>query len=779
MRSTITGRGVSWVLLLALAAIGVTSVTAQVVLLRELLIASYGNELCLGLTLSIWLLWTAAGSSVLGRLSARGRTTRRLALLQLAAPFALLGSVLLARDSRSWWNALPGETPGPVAMAVVALIVLALFCPLSGWLFSTGARACAEAAGNTIAEGSSATYFLEAVGSTAGGVLASTFLVRFVTTLQIIAFLTLFGICIATWLLTQGRGLRLAITTAAVAACAISLSWARHWEIAAVARGWPGFQVVDSSTSPYGALAVIEADGNRSLVQNGIVLFTVPDPAAAEETVHMALLEHAAPRRVLLVGGGVNGTISEILRYRTIERVDYVELDSAVLRLARDDFPQAWRAFADDARVRVHNLDGRHFIKTARQQFDVVVINVHDPETAQLNRFYTEEFFREVRALLSPRGVLALQLRGAEEYLSPELIDLLSCIRATLAQVFADVVALPGETTHFFASPSKGVLTSDAKTLVARLRERGLRTTYISEHFLPFRLAPERVRGLEDRLRDNLRVPLNRDFSPAAYYLNVARWAMQFSPRFGTQLRDAAGLPLLVVASALLVPVIIATVACSRRRTPHRRAAATASLAVTITGLTLMATEILLLLGFQVIYGYVFSELALIVAGFMSGIAAGSWTALRRRLSPGMSTSDLRHLLGVQAGVALSPAIVTVVLFWLAPASIPPFVVHLVFAALAVGCGVGGGYQFPIAMRLSQVSRASAGFLYGLDLAGSAVGAFLVSVYLLPIFGFSGSALLLLLVNLGPLAAATVALARAPTVAHAAAACADQRSTAR
>ena len=178
------------------------------------------------------------------------------------------------------------------------------------------AGACAEAAGSTIADASSATYFLEAVGSTAGGVLASIFLVRFVTTLQIIAFLTLFGICMATWLLTQGRALRLAITAAAVTACALSFSWAKHWEIAAVARGWPGFQVVDCSTSPYGALAVIEADGNRSLVQNGMVLFTVRDPAAAEETVHLALLEHAAPRRVLLVGGGLNGTVSEILRYR-------------------------------------------------------------------------------------------------------------------------------------------------------------------------------------------------------------------------------------------------------------------------------------------------------------------------------------------------------------------------------------------------------------------------------------------------------------------------------
>ncbi|HET7208485.1 MAG TPA: hypothetical protein VFI95_18055, partial [Terriglobales bacterium] len=51
--------------------IGFTATVAQIVLLRELMVVSYGNEISLGVMLASWLLWTAMGSSVLGRLAVR------------------------------------------------------------------------------------------------------------------------------------------------------------------------------------------------------------------------------------------------------------------------------------------------------------------------------------------------------------------------------------------------------------------------------------------------------------------------------------------------------------------------------------------------------------------------------------------------------------------------------------------------------------------------------------------------------------------------------------
>ena len=118
----------------------------------------------------------------------------------------------------------------------------------------------------------------------------------------------------------------------------------------------------------------------------------------------------------------------------------------------------------------------------------------------------------------------------------------------------------------------------------------------------------------------------------------------------------------------------------------------------------------------------------------------------------------------------MSPVVVMLALRWLSGTSAPAFAVHIVIPALAVGCGVAGGYQFPVSMRLVRAGRASVGVLYGLDLLGAAVGALAISAYMLPIFGFSDGAALLVLVNLGPLAAIASTLARTPTAEHAAAA---------
>jgi predicted membrane-bound spermidine synthase len=77
---------------------------------------------------------------------------------------------------------------------------------------------------------------------------------------------------------------------------------------------------------------------------------------------------------------------------------------------------------------------------------------------------------------------------------------------------------------------------------------------------------------------------------------------------------------------------------------------------------------------------------------------------------------------------------------------------QIVFPALALSCGMLGGYEFPIASRVffSTPQARSPGTLYALDLAGSCLGAILFSVYLIPVFGFFRTALLSAMVSLAP-----------------------------
>ena len=248
----------------------------------------------------------------------------------------------------------------------------------------------ADAAGGAV-------YLLEALGSAAGGVLAGLVLVERVGPLQIAWALGRRRRCSAAWWLPSAPGNR---SRWAHSAC--GRGWPsgsfRALDAVSVARSWSGFKLLAVRNSAYGNLAVVENGGSRSLYENGLVLFTAPDPAAAEEAVHYALLAHPAPRHVLLIGGGVNGSLAQALQHPSIQDIDYVELDPAVLDLARLYFPEFWNPVAADPRVRVHVTDGRWFLKTGSGRYDVIIVNLPDPQTAQLNRFYTLEFFAAGRA---------------------------------------------------------------------------------------------------------------------------------------------------------------------------------------------------------------------------------------------------------------------------------------------------------------------------------------------------------------------------------------------
>jgi spermidine synthase len=484
-------------------------------------------------------------------------------------------------------------------------------------------------------------------------------------------------------------------------------------------RLWQGFHLVATRDSIYGNLAVTQTGPIRSIYSNGVLLANAPDEAAAEESVHYALLEHPAPKNILLIGGGVNGSVAQALRHPTVQRIDYVELDPALIAIARQFFPA--QPSNSDPRVHIHFSDGRHYLKTSAASYDAIILNVPDPQTAQLNRFYTVEFFRSARAHLAPGGLLALELRSSEETIDPDLAEFLRCIQRTLNQVFPYVVAIPGDTIHFFAAAEPNVLTSDPKILIARLHQRNLRTQYVSEYFIPYRMMPDRMMQVQQQLQPLPSTPVNRDFAPIAYYFDVVLWSAQFKSGYSGLFRAAAQIPFTRILATLLILLTLAVILSARgprrflqpgggkRRIcgcfhPARSAAASCAAA---TGFTLIALEIFLLLAFQSIYGYVYHQLAILIGLSMAGIALGSWLALRRIRShpaPPHSTMAITQLLLALSCPALLLAVSLLQHFtgsattWLAA--------QLILPSLAALSGILGGYQFPIAAEIYLHDRA-------------------------------------------------------------------------
>jgi len=728
--------------------IGATAATAQIVLLRELMAAFQGNETSIGLMLGSWLFWTAAGCSLAGRLGARGRR-RFLAAVQTLAAVSLPCAVFAARSARIVLHAAAGEALGPGAMLLASLGALAPLCLLSGALFTAASRVYAAEESASAGEATGAVYLWESVGWSAGGLAAGLALIRHFGSMEIALMLAALNLAAACRAAFKRGKLRYAALTALAGLCAAG--WLRGWpqelERISQARLWSGLHLVATRNSVYGSLAAIGTEASLSVYESGVALFTVPDPAAAEEAVHYALLEHPAPHSLLLIGGGLNGSIQQALRHPTLNRVDYVELDPAILDLARDCLPREWRALHDDPRVHVHVTDGRLFLKATASTFDVIIVNLPDPLNAQLNRFYTVEFFREAARKLTPSGVLSIQARGSEDYISPELGEYLRSLYGSLRAVLPETAAIPGETVHFFGAHAGATLAQGPDELLARLRARNLRTSYVSEYFLPYRMAPDRVSDLDACLRAGAPA-LNHDFAPMAYYFDVALWSSQFRQGYRRFFRAIAGVnfgALAGVAGTALAGLVF----FARRR---RRFAAGFSAAA--MGFSSIGLEMLLLLAFQAAYGYVYQQVALLIAAFMAGMAAGSWLAMRPKAPRG-----LRVLAGAMALSAAAPAVLLGLFEAVAKANGAASLLasQIAFPALAAAFGMLGGYEFPLASEVFFSREETTGgpsAPYALDLAGSCLAAVLFGAWFVPVFGFFKSAALLAMASLATAAAA-------------------------
>ena len=386
--------------------------------------------------------------------------------------------------------------------------------------------------------------------------------------------------------------------------------------------------------------------------------------------------------------------------------------------------------------------------------FDVIIVSVPDPQTAQLNRFYTVQFVRSARDHLAPGGVLALQLRSSEDYISPDLAEFLRCIHHTLREVFPYVVAIPGETIHFFAATRPDVLTDNPQTLISRLQARNLQTQYVREYFIPFRMMPDRMVQVREQLQPLATTPVNRDFEPIAYYFDVVLWSTQFKLGYSRWFRAAVHIAFIDVTDAVLIILLFVAVLLAFVPARERRPRSVAACCMAATGFTLMALQIFLLLAFQSVYGYVYQQLAILIAMCMAGIAFGSWVGIRRIRSsdspPYRAIATTQFLLALSAPVLL---FVVSVLSKVSGIATTWLVAQFIFPALAALCGMLGGFQFPLATEIylhDSSERSRLGTLYAIDLLGGCAGALVLSGYLIPVFGFWKTAWLSAAVNLAP-----------------------------
>jgi spermidine synthase len=610
-----------------LVAIGLVSILGQVALLRELNVASYGVELIYILGMGGWLLGTAVGA-MFGRRAYVPRADR-VGLLLLGAGFLLPADVAFIRAARTLFAGVPGAyLPFPLQLLVLTLAVFPVGLVL-GLLFQWAAKRFVSG-GRTVA----LAYAIESAGGLLGGLVATLSLRAGLQNFVLVVLCALFAT--ACVLFVGGpRNRRLFLSGVLLAGGWIVLLWqSPAADRRLTALDHPNH--VASRDTPYGRVTVTALAGQVSVFENDELSFET-EGTAAEEFVHLAALQHPDPKRVLLLGGGIEGVAKEIRQHHPTE-IDYVELNGRMLQVVLPLLPEEIRGSLSDGRVHVRIGDPRRFLQSCGS-YDLILVRMPEPSSGQTNRFYTREFFAQCSRRLEAGGILAFTLRSAENLWTPQLARRTASIYCALESVFPEVLVLPGTTNTVIASHRP--LLRDPEVLATRLRDRGIEARLVTPAYLRYVYTNDRLPEIAGILETS-RAPMNSDARPVCYQFATLLWLSKFFPVLAWL--DLASVDNAVGGRAALLGLALAVFAVAfllcRRREGSRRVAL-----VAMAGFLGMILETTLILTYQTSRGVLYQDIGLLFTVFMGGLAVGAFSVGRLAV-PGKASGSMARSTG-------------------------------------------------------------------------------------------------------------------------------------
>ena len=172
--------------------------------------------------------------------------------------------------------------------------------------------------------------------------------------------------------------------------------------------------IIYAKSSSYQRIVVTKGKTGYALFLNGNLQFNSFDEYRYHEAlVHPAFAAYnGEPKRVLVLGGGDGLALREILKYKSVETIQLVDLDPAMTGLSK-----ALPALAemnhhsfDDPRVSVANADAFVWLdNTAVEPFDIAIVDFPDPNNFALGKLYTTRFYNLLKQKLTPDAAVVIQ----------------------------------------------------------------------------------------------------------------------------------------------------------------------------------------------------------------------------------------------------------------------------------------------------------------------------------------------------------------------------------
>ncbi len=283
----------------------------------------------------------------------------------------------------------------------------------------------------------------------------------------------------------------------------------------------------------------------RTNAKSDAVIDSIAGLPASGDEVTMTLLGavpvilHPQARTAANIGFGSGLSTHVLLAHPTLERVDTIEIEPAMVRAARGFYPRVDAAF-DDPRSHIYIDDAKAFFAAHRARYDIIVSEPSNPWVSGIGGLFSDEFYRRARTHLNPGGLFVQWLQAYEIDL-----PLVASVMKAVGRNFNDYAVFAAHNADLIivATPSGRIPEIDARALAAPRMAELLRIVDIRgvDDFMLRRIGD---RTLLEPLFASMRTPMNSDYFPILD-LSAVRTRFLNSNAFAVERLTIAPLPVL------------------------------------------------------------------------------------------------------------------------------------------------------------------------------------------------------------------------------------------
>ncbi|MDP4195576.1 MAG: hypothetical protein Q8940_11040 [Bacteroidota bacterium] len=705
-------------MLLFLIAVGFISILGQVVILRELSVAFYGIELIYTLSIGIWLIGTSVGAS-LGRRKSIPKETSIQVLFFISA-FLLIADVIFIRLIQILFQGIPGGYLSFYKQILAMLIALIPFSTIMGLLFQWTARRFISLNG-TLAKA----YSIESLGGILGGLTSTLFLYAGLQNFSIAVICSITSLGVITYFSLKNSfnsseniySLCLLLFIIFLFFSPLADRWMTKWN-------YPS--LVESKDTPFNRLIITSLENQISVFEDGALCYET-ESSSAEEFIQISTLHVEKLDKVLVLGNGFGGIITELLKL-PVKKIDYVELNKELINVLKHRMPNKAIEELKDEKVNLIYRDPRDYLREGNL-YNAIVVCMPEPSSAQSNRFYTQEFFRQCSYRMVSDAILVFKIPSSENLWTSHLVARNKSIYNALHSVFSNIIVLPGTENIFIAS--KEPLNSNPAPLISRFNERKPSAKLVTPDYIKYVYTNDRfseIREILTRKDNSERNNINSDIRPACYSYTLSIWLSKF---FHSKITGPEGYLIVVEdffgseilwLSALVITMLILIIRSSKL---HR------FILVTLFGLIGMIAEAILILNYQSKNGVLYRDIGILLMTFMAGLSLGAYIVNNLLTSQKIHTKK-RYMLGIL--LILGFAVMNLMIYYLIKFNIMDGLV--ITSALMIIDGFFVSAIFSFASLSGHLNKHGDMLsLYSADLIGGCLGSVTASLIFIPIYG--------------------------------------------